>query len=45
MAFMIYFVVRSPVESANAVKGVAQQIGDFANALVVSITTFLRTLF
>ena len=45
VAFLVYFVVRSPVESANAVKGVATQVGHFANALAVSLTTFLRTLF
>lgn len=45
VAFLIYFVVRSPVESANAVKNAAVQMGELANLIAVSLTTFLRALF
>lgn len=44
-AFLIYFLVVSPVESANAVKAVANIIADFAHDAATSMTTFLRTLF
>lgn len=45
VAFVVYFLVRSPVESATAVRNVASEIGDLANLIAVSLTTFLRTLF
>jgi hypothetical protein len=45
VAFIIFFVVRSPVESADVVKTVASAIASFANDAAVSMTTFLRTLF
>lgn len=45
VSFLVYFLVRSPVESANAVKTLGIQIGRFANTLASSVTTFLTTLF
>ena len=44
-AFLIYFLVVSPVESANAIKTMARTVGDFAHAAATSFTTFLSTLF
>jgi hypothetical protein len=43
--FALYFLIRSPVESATFVRQVATTIGDVANAAATSLTTFLRTLF
>jgi hypothetical protein len=43
--FALYFLVRSPVESATFVRNLADTIGNIANALATSLTTFLRTLF
>jgi len=45
VAFLLYFLVKSPVESAVTVKNLAAQIADIAEALATSLTTFLRTLF
>ena len=44
-AFLVYFIVRSPVESANVVRNIASSIGQMANAIAVSLTTFLQNLF
>ncbi len=45
VAFLLYFLVRSPIESAHAIRNVTTAIAHFANALVVSLTTFFRALF
>lgn len=45
VAFLIYFVVRSPVESATTVRGIVTSLGQFANSIAVALTTFLQTLF
>lgn len=45
VAFLIYFVVKSPVESASAIRNVAGEIADFANAAAASLTTFVSALF
>jgi hypothetical protein len=45
VAFIVYFLVRSPVESAMAVKNVGLVVGRFANTLATSIATFFTTLF
>lgn len=45
LLFLAYFVVRSPVESANAVRNIASQIASLANTIAVSLTTFIRQLF
>lgn len=45
VVFLVYFVVKSPVESANAIRNVAGQIADFANAAASSLTTFIGALF
>jgi hypothetical protein len=42
--FALYFLVRSPVESATFVRSVAYTVGDIANAAATSLTTFIRTL-
>ena len=44
-AFLVYFLVRSPVESATTVKSIAVSVGGFANRLATALTTFLQTLF
>jgi hypothetical protein len=44
VVFALYFLVRSPVESATFVRSVANTIGDVANAAATSLTTFIRTL-
>jgi hypothetical protein len=43
--FALYFMVRSPVESATFVRHVAYTVGDVANAAATSLSTFLGTLF
>jgi len=45
VAFLIYFVVRSPVESADVVRDVFTAIGRFLSTLASSLTTFLQALF
>ena len=45
VAFAIYFLVRSPVESATAVNSVSDWVGQTASDLAASLTTFLQTLF
>lgn len=45
VAFAIYFLVRSPVESATAVNSVSDWVGKTASAIASSLTTFLQTLF
>jgi hypothetical protein len=45
IAFAIYFVVRSPVESATAIKDVSSGVQTAARSLATSLTTFLQTLF
>lgn len=44
-AFVVYFVVRAPVESANVVRGMFSASGRFLNSVAVALTTFLQTLF
>jgi len=45
VAFLAYFVIKSPVESATAVRNVFVSAGRFANTAAVALTTFLQTLF
>ena len=45
IAFLVYFVVRSPVESATVTKNIFTAIGHFFSTLAVALTTFLQTLF
>lgn len=45
IAFILYFLVVSPIESANVIKNVWNAIGTFFEALAVGLTTFFRALF
>ena len=45
VAFLAYFLIKSPVESANAVRNVFISAGRLANTTAVALTTFLQTLF
>lgn len=45
VAFLVYFIVRAPVESADVVHNIVTSTGHFLNSLAVALTTFLQALF